>query len=170
VLPLVQVAIAAALATSNALRPDSWASPTWTKPDWQLLHSINAPAALIAMYPLECAYDWFSPYHPLNLFVESIIRFSLIWLLWYVVSIEIGGAGQSVLTPKTRMREVADVLAIGFGAAVGVLGALYSRPVGGTFTKPIIILPYLIWPIVIMGFYGHDLWVSVRDAKKPAGS
>lgn len=168
VLPLIQVAVAVALATSNALRPDTWSSPAWTKLDSQLLHSINAPAAVVAMYPLDCAYHWFSPYYPLNLVVESVIRFSLIWLLWYAVSIEIGGAGQSVLTPKTRMRKVADVIAILFGAVVGVVGVLGSRPCGSIFARLMVVLPILLWPLVIMGFYGHDLWVSIRGAQKPA--
>jgi hypothetical protein len=44
VLPLAQVGIAIALTSSNFVRPDSISSPSWTAPDQQFCHGLNAPA------------------------------------------------------------------------------------------------------------------------------
>jgi len=165
VLPLAQVIIALILTASNSLRPDSLANPAWTKADWQLCGGLNAPATLVGKYPVDIAYLWFSRYYPVNLVVESVIRFSLIWLLWYIVAIEIGGRGLSVLATKSLMRTAVDVLAIVFGAVVGIVGLLVGSQFGNVFYGRLVSTPYLIWAIVIVGFYGHDLLGSFRETR-----
>jgi hypothetical protein len=133
VLPLVQVAVAVALTTSNRLGPFSIADPTWTKPDRQFCDGLNAPAALIRFFLIRFADIWFPLYYPIEFVLETVVFFLLVGLLWYLVSIEIGGKGQSVLTPKTGIRRAADVLAIIFGAVLAVLG-LFVRGQFGVVT------------------------------------
>jgi hypothetical protein len=89
------------------------------------------------------------------------VHLSLTWLLWYLVSIEVGGKGYSLLTPKTRVRGVADVLAVAFGIMVGAAGLdlpSYFLPVYAR----LVAAPYLIWGVAMVSFYGHDLWSSFR--------
>jgi hypothetical protein len=169
VLPLVQVALAVALMTSNFLRPFSVENPAWTKPDRQFCLGLNAPATLLAEIPVRFANRWFREYYPLDVVVDSVIYFLLIGILWYGVAIEIGGNGRSVLAPMTRMRRMSDTLAVIFGAMLGVLGLLGTRQVGGTVAYVRLVgMPYLIWAGTIMGFYGRDLWVSFGGAQKRA--
>jgi len=59
------------------------------------------------------------------------------------------------------MRRMADLFLIVVGAAVA-LGGLSIRRESG-FVAPystIEAVPYFIWGVVILVFYGHDLWVS----------
>ena len=168
-LPFVQVIVAAVLITSNLLRPDPFWSPALTKPDRQICDALNAPATVAAKYPVDIAYQWFSPHYPLNLIVELIIYLSLVWLVWYVVRVEIGGKGLSVLTPKTGMRKVSDVLAIMFGALLGVAGLLVASQLPGGYGR-MISVPYLVWALAVVSFYAHDLWVCLRPTQTaPAG-
>jgi len=159
VLPFVQVLVAVALITSNVLRPNPIRNPLFMAPDWQLCAGLNAPATLTRgwLARITDGWRWGNP-----LTVWTPIYLLLVWLLWYLVSIEIGGKGQSILTPKTRMRRMADLFLIIGGAAVG-LGGLSIRRESG-FAAPystIEAVPYFIWGVVIAVFYGHDLWVSV---------
>jgi hypothetical protein len=158
-LPLAQVAVAAALMTHNALVPDSLANPAFTKPDWQFCLGLNAPATLVARYPMHILFQSPWPRYPFSAVLELIVRLSLIWLLWYVVSIEIDGRGHSILAPKTRMRKVADVLALAFGVVVGATGQTISSRFDVNYGR-LVAAPYIIWAVVIIGFYGRDLWVS----------
>lgn len=157
-LPLMQVLLAVALITSNLLRPDPPGDPSWTKPDWQLCLGLNAPASLIAQIALHLRLQWFNPDFPSNIVVDWIVRLPLIWLLWYLVSIEIGGKGRSVLTAETRIPRVADVFAIALGVIVGAQGLYGTRHFPPSYAR-LVAAPYLIWAIVLIGFYGHDLWL-----------
>lgn len=160
VLPLVQVLVAVALITSNDLRPSHIGKgyPSWMAPDWLFCAGLNAPATLARYWLIRTTNGWRWG-NPLT--VWTPIYLLLVWLLWYLVSIEIGGKGQSILTPKTRMRRMADLFLIVVGAAVA-LGGLSIRRESG-FVAPystIEAVPYFIWGVVILVFYGHDLWVS----------
>jgi hypothetical protein len=162
VLPFVQVALAVALMSHNLIGKESSAHPKWRHADWQICLALNAPASVLADYPADIAYRWFGSHYPLNTIVEWIVRLSLIWSLWFCVAIELRGKGQSILAPKTRMRRAADLMAIAFGLVVGNIGIV----VGGQFG--LLSLPYLIWALVIVGFYGHDLWVSFGGVRQSA--
>ncbi len=167
--PLLQVIVSAALMTSNLLRPDSWSSPAWKAPDRQICGALNAPATLIAKYPVEIADRLWSRYYPLNLVVELIVYLSLVWLVWYVVSVEMGGKGVSVLTPKTGMRKVSDALVIIFGALLGAAGLWVAGQFPGLYGR-LVSTPYLVWALAVLSFYGHDLWACFRSTRRePAG-
>ena len=102
------------------------------------------------------------------LLLEKLLYLVLVGLLWYVVSIEIDGKGLSVLTPKTRMRRTADVLAVFFGVAVANTGLLIRRYEFGFVTtySTLVATPYFIWAVTIVVFYGHDLWACLDKARK----
>jgi hypothetical protein len=163
ILPLVQVIIAAALIISNSVRPeppaDTIPSPKRGMLDIQYCLALNSPAAMIAAIQIEATHDLLWNYYPLYPIVNLTFFLSLVWLLWYAVSIEIGGKGLSVLTPKTGFRRVADTLAISLGIGVVIYAdiapahILYKK-----FVSPV----HLLWALTIIGFYGHDLWASFR--------
>jgi hypothetical protein len=163
VLPLVQVLVAIALITSYALRrPDRELNSLFRAPDWLLCSSLNAPATLArgCLIRITNGWSWGPP--RISFAFWTTLYVMLVWLLWYLVSIEIGGKGQSILTPKTRMRRMADLFLIVVGAAVALGGLTIRRESG--FAAPYSTLeavPYFIWGVVISVFYGHDLWVSV---------
>ena len=163
ILPTVQVVVAFALIVSNLRRPDSWEDPTWTKLDIQYCWALNSPAAMMAAVQRKAMYGvshgLVNKHYPLNLSIDFSIFLSLVWLLWYTVGTEIGGKGLSVLTPKTGVRQAADVLAIALGAAVLV----YADSVATQITHETLVTPvHLTWALAIIGFYGHDLWASFR--------
>lgn len=158
-LPLAQVALATILMASNLLRPYSQADPTWQKPDRQLCAALNAPAAVLAEYPVRLIDRWLGSYYPLSLAIEGAVYLSLIWAVWYVVCIEAGGKRGSVVTSRVRRRRWLDALLIVFGAVVGVCGTLASGSFHGNYAR-LIGAPYLIWALVIIGFYSRDLVIS----------
>jgi hypothetical protein len=94
--------------------------------------------------------------------VETFLFIGLVWLLWYLVSVEVSGRGQSILTSKVRFRIVADVLAMLFGVALSVMGFnIYERGFGFVTTySTLVSAPYFLWALAIVAFYGHDLWVA----------
>lgn len=167
VLPMVQMVTAAGLVISNSRRPNTFASPPSAHLDIQYCWALNCPAAMIAYLQRTATYELLKWHYPLNSIVDWGTFFSLVWLLWYAISIEIGGKGLSVLTPKTGVRRLADVLAIAFGAASWVFAGYISRSVGwAVLLTPV----YMIWVMALIGFYGHDLWASFRSPEiGPAG-
>jgi hypothetical protein len=163
-LPLVQAAIAIALLVSNRLR-DPWETrPAFLAPDLQFCCALNAPATVV--WVLLCIFKgelYFE--HPfLWDIIELVAYVLLIGLLWYVVSIEISGSGQSVLTPKTRIRSVADLLMIAFAGYVAAFGfSVRSHEFGFVTTySNLVATPYFLWAVTIATFYGNDLWVRMR--------
>ena len=173
VLPLAQLAIAAALTISNLLRPDTAASHSWAAPDRQFCLALNAPVALIVGWLVRGAYAWASfPWNYRIAFaLERVIFFVLVGLLWYGVSTEIDGRGQSVITPKTGMRSVADMLAMLLGLGLVPLG-LYVRRVLGYHSMYgySAAMLYFAWAATVVVFYGHDLWACSRTLRrKPTG-
>src|SRR5580700_11322395 len=106
-LPLVQVMVAACLMWINSRRPNTLSDPAWGCPEWQVCVGLNAPAFLFAnlltgvIYRL--AVDGLMDGR-LGMILDVVIRLSLIWLIWYVVVVEVGGGGRSVLTSRTRFR------------------------------------------------------------------
>jgi hypothetical protein len=162
ILPTVQVVIAAALVVSNSRRPDTMAYWRSTHLDIQYCWALNSPAAMIAHIQREATYELLQWHYPINRIIDWGIFLSLVWLLWYAVSIETGGKGLSVLTPKTGIRRVADVLAIAFGACLVVYADFVTRSV---YHQTRISSVHLIWVLAIVGFYGHDLWASFRTKR-----
>jgi len=161
----VQTAVAIALTTSNRLRPLSVQNPSWTAPDKQFCDGLNAPAALIRALLLRLSDSWLPAYYPIQFVTETFVYFFLVGLLWYLVSIELRGNGQSVLTSKTRARKAADSLTILFGIVLCILGVLVRGQFGAVTTySNFVAMPYYVWGLAIIGFYGHDLWVSVSAA------
>jgi len=168
-LPLVQVVVAAALTMNNLLRPDRLGSPSWTAPDRQFCDGLNAPAALVRFCLIKIADRWLPGHYPIEFVLETIVYLVLVWLVWYIVSIEIGGNGQSILTPKTGKRNETDVLAIIFGGALGLSGLLVRRQFGYVSTySNLVALPYFFWGATVMLFYGHDIWTSFGKTQKKA--
>jgi hypothetical protein len=83
---------------------------------------MNAPASLIWAFTRARGL-WFWE-HPVTGFIlESLWYLVLVGLMWLVVTVELDGKGQSILTPKTGMRRTTDVVAIAFA----------GRFVGGRF-------------------------------------
>jgi hypothetical protein len=131
-------------------------------PDWQLCAGLNAPATLARGWLARITNGWrWGPFA-----FWTTIYLLLIWLLWYLVGIEVGGKGQSILTPKTGMRRLADLLLIILGVAVALNGLSIRRESG--FVAPYDTLeavPYYVWGMIIVVFYAHDLWQSFGAAK-----
>jgi hypothetical protein len=101
----------------------------------------------------------------MELLLETIVFFVLVGVLWYGVSVELGGKGQSVLTPKTGIRSAADISAVIVGVLLIVFGVLVRGQFGGvTIYSDLVATPYIIWGIVVVMFYGHDFRVSVDGA------
>jgi hypothetical protein len=180
-LPLVQVAIAVPLTLSNYyFGSEPQGHEAHRKLDVQLGFALNAPA-MVSRNFLEAIAVQFCPEkyrtspstgcYPLPFAVETVVYFGLVGLLWYAVMLEAAGNGQSVLTTKTGMRPAADALAILFGAAVGVFGALISQQIGPRVDSFLVGIIYIIWAIAIMVFYGRDLWLYLgiaREQHRPA--
>jgi len=146
------------LTTGNFLRRNPMGKPAFLAPDWQFCAGLNAPAALARDWLIRTTNGWRWG-HPI---LWTILFFLLVWLLWYLVSIEIGGNGHSILTPKTGTRSVADFLLVVCGAAVGIGGLDVRRHLGLPVTYPnLVALLYFLWGAAISVFYGHDLWLSV---------
>jgi hypothetical protein len=165
VLPLVQVVAAAALTASYFVRRDGTLAKM--QPDIQLCHALNAPATLIKQLFLGTAHAWLPQFYPsVDYVVDTVVYFPLIWLIWYLVSVEIGGAGYSILTPKTRMRGTVDIAAIVFGTMLAVFGLLVCSEFRHVPAYACCLaIPYLIWSLAIVVFYGHDLRASFGAAR-----
>jgi hypothetical protein len=115
---------------------------------------------VVTHYLIEAADALLPRPYPIELIIERGLYFGLVWLLWYAVSIELAGDGQSVLTPKVGARRAADVLAVSFGAMLVFIGYLVRGQFGGADTySSLIALPYLVWGAAILAFYGRDLWL-----------
>ncbi len=167
VLPLAQVMIAAVLTASNRLRPGSASSPTFLKADWQFCAGLNAPASLIWDRLIRLEGEWLLDRLLLRAIIETLGYLVLVGLLWYAVSLEIGGGGRSVLAPKTGACRAADTLAIVFGGALAAMGLGIRRYEFGFVTahSTLVAVPYFIWGATIAAFYGHDLWARLRAPK-----
>jgi hypothetical protein len=118
---------------------------------------------MIAYYQRIVTNGLLANHYPLLPIVNLSVFFSLVWLLWYAVSIEIGGRGRSVLTPKTGFRRVVDVLVIAFGIS---LVAYADRTTVSVYYQTPVSFVHLLWVLAIMGFYGHDLWASFQYPKE----
>jgi hypothetical protein len=164
-LPLVQLAVAIALTTSKFLRLNRIENPSWIAPDRQICDALNAPAALVRFFLLKFAVRAFTRPSRVDFILETIVYFALVGVLWFFVAVEINARNReklSALTAKTGIRTAADVVLIAFGAGLTVLGQLVRHQFGGipdTYSN-LIAVPYFIWAIVIVVFYGHDLWAT----------
>jgi hypothetical protein len=174
VLPLAQVAFAVALTTRDFLRPGTFERPSWTAPFRQFFLGLNAPAAQIKVYLTKLAWMWDPQYYPTMFILDTIVYVGLVGLVWYAVSIEIYGKGKSVLTPKTGMRRLADLLAVVFGAVLAVTGLQIHRRANGYLVSypdyvghpDLVAVLFFIWGATLLAFYGHDLWVCFGTAQK----
>jgi hypothetical protein len=176
-LPLLQVLLAAALITSNLLRPDPVSDPSFRAPDRQFCDALNAPVVLIRGCLLRFAEREF-PYRYGQLYegqagviIENIVFLGLVALLWYLVGLEINGRKEgklSVIAAKIGMRTVSDLLLIIFGACLGI-AAIFGHAGFGTYYG-LFAVPYFIWAIVIIWFYGRDLWVYQRQKLRALSS
>jgi hypothetical protein len=172
---LLQVLLAAALITSNLLRPDPLGHPSFKAPDRQLCDALNAPVVLIRGLWLRFAEREF-PYLYSQLYegwagviIENIMYLGLVGLLWYLVGIEIEGRKEgrlSLIAAKTGMRTVSDLLLMFFGVCLGI-AAIFGHAGFGTYYG-LFAVPYFVWAIVIVRFYGRDLWVYQRQRRKAA--
>lgn len=167
VLPVVQIAVAVGLTTSNRLRPVSTENPTWTAPDKQFCNGLNAPATLIRVFLTGLTDKWLFGYYPIEFILETIIYFVLVGLLWYIVSIETAGKGRSVLATKIGCRRSVDILAIIFGIVLAVVGIFVRGQFGIVSAySNLVAIPYYVWGIAVVVFYGHDLWASSSAAQE----
>jgi hypothetical protein len=104
--------------------------------------------------------------HPLSgIIAESSLFIALVGLLWYLVAVEVSGRGQSVLTSKVRFRSLADVSAMLFGGGLLIMGLnIYWHEFGfPTAYSAAVAIPYIMWALVVVLFYGHDLLVHSRS-------
>lgn len=166
ILPTVQVLIAAALIACNEHRPAPTGEDTIGDSrdfalDIQSCWALNAPAAMIARIQRAATHDLLWTHYPLDVVVDLGVLFLLVWLLWYAVAVEITGRGLSVLSPRTGIRRVADVLAIILGAFVVPYADRVTMDVLAPYQK-VLACVYLLWTLAIIGFYGRDLLASFR--------
>ena len=165
---LAQLAIAIVLITSNRLREQWGSRPAFLAPGLQFCCALNAPATLIWVLVLRLKGNWYWAPQLMEEIFEKLTFVVLIGLLWYLVSIEIGGSGQSVLTSKTKIRSVADLLMMAFAGCVAALGfSIRSHEFGLSVStySTLVATPYFLWAIAIAAFYGHDLWVCARTRR-----
>ena len=157
-LPLAQAILASALITVNLFRSDSVMTPSWHKPEIQFCHALNAPAALAVHLLREATYQW-APYpHRVELALETIVYVGLVWLIWFLVALQIEGRGRCILMPRSRLRGVADLFGLIVGAGTGVVGLLVRHQLGAVTTySNLLSVPYFLWAVLIIGFYGCDL-------------
>ena len=164
-LPLLQVLLAAALITSNLLRPDPLSDPSFRAPDRQFCDALNAPVVLIRGLGLRFAEREFPHLYSqlyggwAGVIIENIMYLGLVGLLWYLVGIEIDGRKEgklSVVAAKTGMRTVSDLLLIFFGISLGI-AAIFGHAGFGTYYG-LFAVTYFIWAIAIIWCYGRDLW------------
>ena len=151
-LPLMQVAVGGGLLAEFVAIPHPY---DFEKTSYRLCSALNAPAFQLSDIPLYFLHHLYGE----DIIFQTAIRLCFVWLVWHAVAIEFGGRGHSVLTAKTRFRGVLDALVVIFGAAVGMR---LHRGV----TIPVFGIMDFVWGGVIMGFYGHDLWVTIRKRRK----
>ncbi|HKV39298.1 MAG TPA: hypothetical protein VJX67_08800, partial [Blastocatellia bacterium] len=139
----------------------------WTAPDRQFCDAINAPATLVRML-LESIADQLLPgNYRIELIIETVIYLTLVWVVWYVLGVEITGGGTRALAAGSRMRRVVDICAIVFGSALAVTGLLVVSQFGSpTAYSTAVAVPYFIWATTMIIFYGYDL---VAHCRPPSG-
>jgi len=166
-LPLVQVAIAIGVIAGNLLRNQWGSRPAFNAPEIQFCYSLNAPATRIWDWLLRVKGRWWWAPQLMEAIVDRLPFVVFVGLLWYLVSIEMGGSGQSVLTPKTKIRSAADVLMIAYAGWVAAFGiTIRSNQFGSVTTySTLVATPYFLWALAIAAFYGHDLWVCLRTRR-----
>ena len=164
ILPPVQVVLAIILIVSNRLREQWGSRPAFLAPDLQFCGALNAPATVIWSLLLRLMGIWYWAPLWIEEIVQKLAYLVLIGLLWYAVSIEIGGGGQSVLTSKVRMRSAVDVLLMAFAGCVGASAWLIRSHEFGFVTtySTLVATPYFLWAVVIAAFYGRDLRLCLR--------
>jgi hypothetical protein len=170
-LPSIQIVVAVILLTSNYLRPDPPHNPASRAADLQFCDGLNAPAALAKYLLMRIVYrEVLFPYSPwAELIVQTVVYLGLIGLLWYVVGLEIdrrtrGGPSRS--TARTCVRPIADSLLIAFGITLAIVAVKFHAG-AGTYYGLFGIL-HLSWAVVIVAFYGHDLWIVLaRRTRSP---
>jgi hypothetical protein len=167
------MAVAIAWWASFYCAPISFNWPAWSAPVGQFLIGLNAPAEQIKVYLTRLVWIWSDSNYPNVYIVKTIVFFPLVGLLWYAVSFEAGGKGKSVLTPRTRVRRLADALAGVFGVVLVTTACRIHRRDGylvslrGHIGYPdLTAVLFLIWGVVIAAFYGHDLWACFRPARR----
>ena len=179
--------LAIALKARNLLLPSSFDDPLYLKPDYQLCNALNAPVtvAVRALVPiaarLECLVMvparlraeineqtvscWGYLSYPVSLAIDTVVYFGLVWLLWYATIIEFGGGGRSALAPKGWMRVAADGFAVIFGLMVVAYGlAAPAEHYNGIYWNTVAV-PYYLWGLLLVIFYGRDLWSFFRPQK-----
>jgi hypothetical protein len=110
---------------------------------------------------LVLATGAWAPYHAVVEFVITrYLYLAFIWLLWYGVGIELSGHGQSVLMPKTGRRAAGDIVAMAVGAVLLSFSWGLIEFGRGAHAQSVRVVAYFIWGVAILGFYGHDLWIS----------
>ncbi len=160
VLPVVQVFAAILLAISNWARLDRIQSPSWTKFDIQICHAVNEPVSTL-MAVVGLATDRWLP-NVTGIVVYWVGYFCMVWLLWYCVSLEARGAGQSVLTSKTRWRRTIDGLVVAYGAILLLMCGLLSLHSQAP-ARNMRMTAYFFWGVALVCFYGRDFWNSTRS-------
>ena len=169
VLPLSQITIAIALVASNFLRANTIENPSWNKPDIQFCYALNAPAAFVIDLLAKATNGWIPAAYPIDVLIARTLYLLFVALLWYLVSLEMNGGGQSVLASKTRARAIVDGLAIVFGVVLGVVGFLVRRQFGYISAySDFLAVFYFLWGAAFVVFYGHDLWARTRRGAERA--
>ena len=137
---------------------------------------LNAPVAVVRFWILQVGFKWFV-FHPWFAFVvENIVYFGLVAFLWYLVSLEIIGWEQkrgSVLTARMPARRLADIFAIAFALVIAFFGEQVRRQTPGIYGTTYwnaVSIPYFIWAIVLVLFFGRDLFLIVKGRIRLAPS
>jgi hypothetical protein len=170
---VVQTCAAVIAITANSLRIDTISSPSWTAPERQYCHALNAPVALMTVLieKLIDALGWIQ----LSIWIDRILFVVLVPFLWYWVMIEIQSllvSGVSVIGSRGLRRRMADCAFMALG--VLLLGAAYGVRVQFGYSHSMLYPNslaafYVGWATVLIAFYGNDLLRSsaIQEVVKP---
>ena len=170
VVPVIQVALASGCIARNLLRADTLEDPAWTHLEMQYCWALNAPATAMAYLQREAMHPLLKNY-PASALIDQGVFLLLVWLLWHVVCVELGGQGRSVLSARTGFRRLADCLGIAIGISSFIVVVSSDRAAAQIIYTPYQIEMgslFFVWALVIVAFYGHDLWRNFTGGRPDA--
>jgi hypothetical protein len=155
--------LAAVLTLHNLYKPLPAAAPRWMEADRQLCDAINAPAAVARQYIIQLIWGLLPNYASVEIFLETVVYFALVGLLWYLVRVEVHDGFRD--RPLWNHRTLVDLFGLVFGGAVvgAGFGVPYLSPptifafLGSRTYSTLVALTWCLWGLVIVLFYATDL-------------
>ncbi len=166
ILPIAVGLISFVLMVSSYMRPNHMHDPAWIKADIQACFAINGPVSVIrgllflaAKHIAPAATSYFWPIYAVYML--------LIIALWYAAGYELDfrqrNQGSAILN-KMRYRSGLDIIFVILGvlSLLGGIGARreFRHMISATYGN-VLSIPYFLWAIALVGFYGHDFYMSL---------